>query len=403
MEVKMTIATFNSLFISKTAQSVCPNKATKFRYIIMHPKSVALPINDRENNLTTRTLNDKVNISFADLTRTEATQIQTFLDTHGGSIKLNAIHKVRDPLSDTTTVEAVQATSSSAYPSAPLTCPKTTISNDFVMFFPDTMVNVKNFKGDNLHIGNNYSGSNKPCNPHSDYTYSIFQQVLGDKNLKSTNIPVFSCGGAGTTQAFISAFLDIIDFAKQNPTIKVAVYFAVSGGLLQDSAYTAVIQEVVNAGILLAVSAGNNGKNLCNANIPPWNVPGVLQIGGTNAPGNCCPYFTNWSDVYPQSQFGDCVTAYLPSVFKIKQFNVNEQGTSFAVPQALAIILKWWNQNPTATAAQVIKAFTNFVATIPAQETKPYPPMTPTKDIRVVATADYCNMHVSNTSTIKPN
>lgn len=365
------------------------------RYILVHPRDAHLPHLHSARYCKTRKLNDHTSITFVDLTKQQAQELEGELAKINGSIQLNFERQLENPIKplDSTQDElAVEAVNT--YPSAPQTCSKITMRDDFILFFPDTLINKAKFPNANLSIGNNYSGSNKPCNPHSNYTFSVFEQVLGDPKLAAVNIPVFTCSGGSLTDAVTNGLMDILDYAKANPTKKVAMFFAVSGGM-KNPAETAVVKELVAAGVMVGVSAGNNGANLCYKDIPPWNVPGVLQIGGTTPPGAQCPFFTNWSDVVPQSQFGDCVNAYLPSVFKIKQFNVAEKGTSFAVPQAVAWILRWWNENPNAKAAEAIQAFQNHTVTIEKAGESFYPPLTADGLIRVVETANYCNTNVS--------
>ncbi|HSX20234.1 MAG TPA: hypothetical protein VLG38_03805 [Gammaproteobacteria bacterium] len=375
--------------------TVNPNQTQ--RYIVVYPQNASLPHLKQAPHLITRKLNDTINISFVDLTSPQAQDLKNALVKVNGSIHINTERKIKDPLTDEfdPTDVTIKQINASKYPSAAPTCPKITMGEQFIVFFPDSLVNLKNFPGCNLSIGNNYSGSDKPCNPHSSYTYSVFKQVLGDVKLQAVNIPVFNCGGHGTTENITQALLDILDYAKSNPTKKVAMFFAVSGGI-PNPAETATVQELLKAGVMVGVSAGNNGANICNKNIPPWNVPGVLQIGATMAPGDRCPYFTNWSDVVPTSPFGDCVNAYLPGQFTIKQFNKPEKGTSFAVPQAVAWTLRWWNDNPNATAADVVQAFKNHTVTITKSGPAYYPPLVKDGLIPVLETATFCSTNVTS-------
>lgn len=395
------------------------------RYILVHPNDLDLPYVKQAPYSLTRAATDTESITFVDLTEEQAKALEPVLETVNGSIQANEDFAISIPLVEdeeetlgddasdasagasigaaaTAKAKATKPKATSKYPSTAPTCSKIKVSDDFILFFPDTMVNLKKFPAANLSIGNNYSGVDKPCNPHADYTYSVFKQVLGDAQLEAVNIPVFGCGGHGSYEAITSAFLDILDYKKSHPTKKVAVFFAVSGGG-KNAAETAAVKALVNAGVLVGVSAGNNGANYCSKDFPPWNVPGVLQIGATMAPGNRCPYFTNWSGVTPQSQFGDCVNAYLPGVFKVKQFNKPVKGTSFAIPQAVAWIVRWWNQNPNAKASETIKAFMDHTVMITKAGPSYYPPLTADGLMRVIETNGFCSTNVGNNNNTGNN
>lgn len=405
MEVTMTSASSKPLLLSAAAkkassQATPTEPVTKFfRYTIIYPQGTKLPY--LTQNAYTRKLNETQIITFADLTKQQATDIKNLLMNVNGKISLNKTH-VLDLPKDTETPIATESTST--YANAPVTCAKTKISTDFVMFFPDSLVDKTKFPNVNLTLGPNYTGDPNPCNPHANYTLSTFEQVLGDPSLSITNIAVFTCGGTLTDEVAINALLDILDYAKANPSKKIGMYFAVNP-LDSNETLTTVTKELVATGVLVGLAAGNQGYNVCNNNLPPQNVPGTLQIGATEPPGNQCPWWTNWSDIVPNQQYGDCVQAYFPGIFVNKQFNKKIEGTSFAIPQAVAWCMRWWNQHPTATAADAISALQNHTVTITKGHSgkQPYfPPLTPSGQMRVVKTANYCNTNVSS-SKPRPN
>ncbi len=206
-----------------------------------------------------------------------------------------------------------------------------------------------------------------------NYTLAIFEQVLGDRNLSITNIPVFTCGDTVSVEAATNGMLDVLDYAKANPTKKIGLFFAVNP-LSEDATLTTVTQEVVAAGVLVGLAAGNQGRDYCTADFPPQNVAGTMQIGSTESPGNQCPWWSNWSDIQPNAAYGDCVQAYFPGVFKNQKFNVQLQGTSFSIPQAVAWGMRWWSKNPSANAADVISALQNHSVVITKSAKSPSPP-----------------------------
>jgi hypothetical protein len=389
------------LLLSSSAKQLTDNQqksTTKQRYIILHPKNVSIP--NLSANSYSRTLNTHQVITFTDLTAAQATAIEKLIAPANGKIHLNIEHK-RDTHTVTPVTVANQeivAESSTPYANAPVTCSTISISSDFVLFFPDSMVDASQFPKVNLSIGTNYSGNPTPCDPHANYTLAIFEQVLGDQKLSVTNIPVFTCGDTVTDEAAINALQDILDYKNANPTKKVGMYFAVNP-FPADTTLTNVTQELVNAGVLVVLAAGNQGYDVCNYNWPPQNVAGTLQIGSTVPPGNQCDWWTNWSDITPNTQYGDCVAGYLPGEFTINKFKVKVTGTSFSAPQGAALAMRYWSKNPNATTTQIINAFKNHLVVIKKQGNQNHPPMTSTGQMRVIKTANYCSI---NSSTSKP-
>lgn len=399
----MTVAKQKPLLLSQNAKRASthtvPTESKEqmqtFRYIIMHKKTLALPYVTRNEIIKTRSLNSEFFISYIDIPPEKIKPLQDYLPTVGGLLTPNEVQTLSDPeVDDVKDEEVILGPTTTAlmnfqreeiYLNSPPACSKTKIGDDFVMFFLDTMIRTAKFAKVNVQVGNNYSGSSKPCNPHADYTFSVFQLVLGDPSLKCINIPIFNCGGHGGNQMIMDGLLDILDFAKKNPTKKIGVYFAVNGGQ-KNPVYTALMNEIVASGVLVCVSAGNYGINVSKLNVPPWNVNGILQVGATMPPGDRCPTFSNWSPLTQKPG----VAAYLPGKFRIKQFNVDEQGTSFAVPQALAWLFRWWSNHPDANAQDAISAFTQSMSIIKAQGPDIYPPFTKDRLMRVARKDTFC-------------
>jgi hypothetical protein len=149
----------------------------------------------------------------------------------------------------------------------------------------------------------------------------------------------------------VIAGLDWVLQQKQgNPTRPMVVNMSLGGGV--STALDDAVTNLVNAGVTVAVAAGNSTADACTQS--PARVPAAITVGATDK-----------TDAFASfSNYGTCVDLEAPGVSITSDYYTSTtataimSGTSMASPHTAGAAALYLAANPSATPAQVASALT---------------------------------------------
>ena len=203
-------------------------------------------------------------------------------------------------------------------------------------------------------MGNGYdavtSGGNaNDCNGHGTHvagtvggtTYGIA------KGVTIHPVRVLGCTGSGTNAGVIAG----MDWVANNHVKPAVANMSLGGGASQ--ATDDAVARMVNAGVTVAVAAGNDNSNACNYS--PARAASAITVGST----------TNTDARSSFSNYGTCLDIFAPgsnitSAWYTSSTATNTiSGTSMASPHVAGVAALYLASNPSATPAQVTSAIVN--------------------------------------------
>lgn len=190
---------------------------------------------------------------------------------------------------------------------------------------------------------NGVAGSATDCNGHGTHvagtvggaTYGVA------KNALLRGVRVFSCSGGSATSTIIAG----IDWVTANH-IKPAVANLSLGGPRSQASNDAVTR-LANAGVFVAVAAGNSNQDACN--FSPASAPGVTTVASSTRDDAKSSF----------SNFGGCVDLYAPgssitSAWYTSTTAINTiSGTSMASPHVAGVAALYKSSQGDASQATI--------------------------------------------------
>jgi subtilisin family serine protease len=181
------------------------------------------------------------------------------------------------------------------------------------------------------------------CNYHGTHVAGTVggANVGVAKNVTLYSVRVLDCDGSGTVSGVIAG----LDWIASNRVTPAVANMSLTGTV--STALNDAVQRVVDAGVAVAVAAGNSGVDACSYS--PASAPSALTVGATMS--------TDEQAFYSNS--GPCVDLFAPGNAIYSATNtsdvsyVSANGTSMASPHVAGAAALYLEAHPDATPAEV--------------------------------------------------
>ncbi len=192
-------------------------------------------------------------------------------------------------------------------------------------------------------------GNANDCNGHGTHVAGTVGGTTHGiaKGVTIHPVRVLGCTGSGTNSGVIAG----MDWVASNHVKPAVANMSLGGGASQ--ATDDAVARMVNAGVTVAVAAGNDNANACNYS--PARAASAITVGST----------TNTDARSSFSNYGTCLDIFAPgssitSAWYTSSTATNTiSGTSMASPHVAGVAALYLASNPSATPAQVTSAIIN--------------------------------------------
>jgi len=163
--------------------------------------------------------------------------------------------------------------------------------------------------------------------------------VAKEANLVS--VRVLNCSGGGTSATVLAG----LDWVLANARRPAVVNMSLGGG--GDAVVDDAVRVLTEAGIAVAVAAGNRNQNACFYS--PARAPEAMTVGATDDTDARASF----------SNYGECVDWYAPGTYITSAMNDSDtatavlNGTSMASPHTAGAAALYLERNPGASAPEV--------------------------------------------------
>lgn len=159
------------------------------------------------------------------------------------------------------------------------------------------------------------------------------------KKAKLVGVRVLNCQGSGSTSQIVAG----MDWVARNAQKPAVANMSLGGG--SDQAMDDAVQGAINAGIPVAVAAGNDNRDACNTS--PARLPAAITLGSTDSNDGRSGF----------SNYGRCLDLFAPggSIVSTRMGGGTQtmSGTSMASPHAAGAAAIHLSAHPNATPQQV--------------------------------------------------
>lgn len=209
------------------------------------------------------------------------------------------------------------------------------------------------FGGRASNVFDAFGGSGADCNGHGTHvagtvggsTYGVAKSAL------LRGVRVLDCNGSGSTSGVIAG----VDWVRQNHIAPAVANMSLGGGA--STALDNAVNNLSNAGVTIAVAAGNSNANACNSS--PARAVNAITTGSTTT-----------SDARSSfSNFGTCLDIFAPGSGILSAWYTSNtatatlSGTSMASPHVAGVAALYKQANPSASATTIRNAIVNNATT----------------------------------------
>jgi subtilisin family serine protease len=210
------------------------------------------------------------------------------------------------------------------------------------------------FGGRASNVFDAFGGSGADCHGHGTHvagtvggsTYGVAKSSL------LRGVRVLNCSGSGSTSGVIAG----VDWVRQNHIAPAVANMSLGGSV--SAALDDAVNNLSNAGVAIAVAAGNNnGANACNYS--PARAVNAITTGSTTI-----------SDARSSfSNIGTCVDLFAPGSSILSAWYTSNtatatlSGTSMASPHVAGVAALYKQANPSASATTIRNAIVNNATT----------------------------------------
>lgn len=209
------------------------------------------------------------------------------------------------------------------------------------------------FGGRASNVFDAFGGNGQDCNGHGTHvagtvggsTYGVAKSAL------LRGVRVLNCSGSGSNSGVIAG----VDWVRQNHIAPAVANMSLGGGA--SSALDSAVNNLHNAGVPIAVAAGNSNADACNSS--PARAVNAITTGSTTT-----------SDARSSfSNFGTCLDIFAPGSSILSAWYTSNtatatlSGTSMASPHVAGVAALYKQANPSASSTTVRNAIVNNATT----------------------------------------
>jgi subtilisin family serine protease len=209
------------------------------------------------------------------------------------------------------------------------------------------------FGGRASNVFDAFGGSGQDCNGHGTHvagtvggsTYGVAKSAL------LRGVRVLDCGGSGSTSGVIAG----VDWVRQNHIAPAVANMSLGGGA--SSALDTAVNNLHNAGVAIAVAAGNSNVNACNSS--PARAVNAITTGSTTSTDARSSF----------SNYGTCLDIFAPGSSILSAWYTSNtatatlSGTSMASPHVAGVAALYKQANPSASSTTIRNAIVNNATT----------------------------------------
>ena len=209
------------------------------------------------------------------------------------------------------------------------------------------------FGGRALNVFDAFGGNGTDCNGHGTHVAgTIGGSTFGvAKSSLPRGVRVLNCSGSGSNSGVIAG----VDWVRANHLAPAVANMSLGGGA--SSALDTAVNNLSNAGVAIAVAAGNSNTNACNSS--PARAANAITVGSTTTTDARSSF----------SNFGSCLDLFAPGSGILSAWIGSTtatrtiSGTSMASPHVAGAAALYKQANPSASAATIRNALVNNATT----------------------------------------
>jgi subtilisin family serine protease len=209
------------------------------------------------------------------------------------------------------------------------------------------------FGGRASNVFDAFGGNGQDCHGHGTHVSgTVGGSTYGvAKSVQLRGVRVLNCSGSGANSGVIAG----VDWVRVNHIAPAVANMSLGGGI--SSALDTAVNNLHNAGVTIAVAAGNNNTNACNSS--PARAANAITVGSTTTTDARSSF----------SNFGTCLDLFAPGSGILSAWYTSNtatatlNGTSMASPHVAGVAALYKQANPSASSTTIRNAIVNNATT----------------------------------------